>query len=534
MKQRKALKLEALSVRQKLGIAMTQAVRLTLQDVDPVENFEHILELIREHALGSVWVALEHPRRQEVLQRIHETADYPILVLTDTENGLDDHLIGKHNAIGMTDREDLAYAFGKVTAINARKQGYNVLCCPLLDMINEWGACGTNCRALGSNRERVAKLAAAEARGLHDGGVLTVGKHYPGGNNPDRIDSHMGEVCCAMTKEELLDYSLYPYLQLMKEELLDGIMVGHHRYINIDPDYPATLSKPVVDIIREQGFDGFAITDALIMNGVKAKFGESRAKGLSFAAGNDLLLPWTSAKASLQQFQDCYDAGMFSDERLDEAVRRVLAAQQKILDMEPKYTEVTDEDIALFDLINRDSVYAQADKGLEIPISRDGRHFFAMMVKNGTAITPDGQIAVDTFSTDWYFPNRITATIQRLFPNSKVCAIDQFPNPGQNQRVLDGCQEYEDVVFITFGDAPANAGSDAITQRLMSVIQALQITKRISTVVHFGNPFVLEDMPHIPRYIIGGTSADNIDAALEVLAGEYPAKGVMTYDVKLP
>jgi hypothetical protein len=43
------------------------------------------------------------------------------------------------------------------------------------------------------------------AKGMHDGGVLTVGKHYPGGNNPLAIDSHMAESVCFQTEEELLE-----------------------------------------------------------------------------------------------------------------------------------------------------------------------------------------------------------------------------------------------------------------------------------------------------------------------------------------
>ena len=57
------------------------------------------------------------------------------------------------------------------------------------------------------------------------------------------------------------------------------------------------------------------------------------------------------------------------------------------------------------------------------------------------------------------------------------------------------------------------------------------LTDRISTIVHFGNPFVLEDLVHIPRIIIGPTSKDGVDAALEVLVGNYPAKGSLTYKV---
>ena len=50
--------------------------------------------------------------------------------------------------------------------------------------------------------------------------------------------------------------------------------------------------------------------------------------------------------------------------------------------------------------------------------------------------------------------------------------------------------------------------------------------------MHFGNPYVLEDLDHIPRIIVGTCALKSIDAAIEVLKGSYPAKGKLTYDVK--
>jgi hypothetical protein len=64
------------------------------------------------------------------------------------------------------------------------------------------------------------------------------------------------------------------------------------------------------------------------------------------------------------------------------------------------------------------------------------------------------------------------------------------------------------------------------------MMQAMQVSDRISTIVHFGNPYILEDVPHIPRVIIGGGFKKSIDAAFEVLLGNEKAQGTLTYDVK--
>lgn len=76
-------------------------------------------------------------------------------------------------------------------------------------------------------------------------------------------------------------------------------------------------------------------------------------------------------------------------------------------------------------------------------------------------------------------------------------------------------------------------GYERFTPRIISLMEAMHVTNRISTVVYFGNPYVLEDLPHVSRVIIGTVSSDGVQAGLRVLAGEYPAKGTLTYDITL-
>lgn len=539
----KELKFEELSLKQKLGMVMAGIVRpIRCEDKYETfeENFEFVLELIRNHSLGAVWVppstitgvAGMFPPHPDVLDRIREAADYPILIFTDAESGFGEHTIGRHNPIGSAGREDLAYTFGKVTAISARKMGYNVVCDPVVDMVDSWVACGGNVRSLGSDKEKVSKLAIAMSKGLHDGGVLSVAKHYPSTGGA-KVDGHMAPHASDVTTEQLIDYNLYPYTQLIKEGLLDGIMAGHTSCPNIDPDYPTSVSKKIKSIIRELGFDGFFITDALDMMGLKARFGDTKVKGLCVESGIEFILPWFSAKKAYFDLCDCYDEGIITDERLDEAVKTVLAAQHKILEMKPKFDDYTEEDIEMFNKINTDSVYARTDEGVEASISREGKHFFAMLVHNDTDIADNGKVSVDTFTNGWWFPARIQKKIEELFPNSCVRAICQFPTPNQNMDVLHDSVDYDDVIFLTFAEAPAYAGSDHLTRRILALIDALNISGKISTIVHFGNPYVLEEVPHIKRILMGGCSPDSTNACLDVLAGNYPAKGVLTYDVKI-
>lgn len=525
------LQLETLTSHQKLGMTMCAYVPRDLQNPN---GLSYILELIRNHSLGAVWIQPPFEGLESVMKQIKAAADYPILIFCDVESGFGSNLIGKHNAIGCTGREDLAYIFGKVTAVNARKMGYNVLCAPILDMAVGNMVCGGNVRALGSDKYKVTALAAAEARGLRDGGVLTVAKHYPGhATGDDFTDTHMAESCSDETVEELLDYNLYPYLELIRADLLDGMMVKHSRFTKIDPHYPASLSRTLIQLIRDHGFHGFTITDALCMMGVVAKFGQRNSIGLAVANGNSLALPYMHDNRYVYQaLCDCYDEGMISDAVLDEAVSYVLAAQRKTLDA-PKDAELTEDDLKLFARINRDTVYAKTDDGISVPISKDGKHCFVILTETALDLNNANSVAVDTFSGAWYRPFEIADLIRARFPQSEIRSISEYPSPTESSKILSAACEFDDVVWITFFNSRPYIGTECFTSRILAVMDAMQITNQISTVVHFGNPFVLEDVPHVPRVLIGTTSADNIASAMDVLAGDYPANGTLTYKVDL-
>lgn len=526
----KELKFEELSVEQKLGMVSCGYVLCDSDWEDFDSNLEYTLDAIRNHRLGSVWMSPGTKSFKYALEKIKEAADYPILIFTDAESGIGELMIGKHNALGSTDNEEYAYTFGKVVGVTARKMGYNIVCNPVLDAF-------VGARYLGTDIEKVTKLGAAISRGMHDAGILNVAKHYPSAGSDIGVDSHMSASISYKSEEELLEKSLRPYIELNKQGLIDGIMTGHIRLDNIDYGMPTSLSKKVIDIIKKQGFEGFFVTDCLRMMGVMSDFGEVDPKGMCIEAGNDVALDWDYTKRAYDAMVDCYKRGLLSDERLDEAVKKVLETQKKALNL-PEPAEITKEDLEKFNSINKDSVVAIADDGVDVALSKEDKHFFAIMVENGTSINDEGKVTVDTFTTKWFNPVHVEERLKELFPNSKVHFIDQFPSPNQNAMLLQDAMDCEDYVFMTFTDKKAYSGLDRFTSRLLTVMQAALINAKnrgtTASVVHFGTATVLEDLPeHFPRIIIGGQSPDCVDCTLDVLAGKYPAKGILPYEINL-
>ena len=527
----KELVFEELSLKQKIGMTL---IALLSNNNEREEVVDYVVDLIKNHSLGGVWVDPGSKRFEENMRRVKEAADYPIPIFTDAGRGLGKYRMAGQIALGYTDSEELAYTFGKVNAINARKMGFSVVCCPVLDMVKTNWTCGGVDRALGSDKQRVTALAAAMVRGMHDGGVLSVCKHYPGqGESGQYIDSHMAENLSFMTKEQLLDYNLYPYVELNKMGLLDGIMTAHLKCQNIDPDFPASLSKKVIDIIRDCGFEGFALSDGLCMMGVVAKFGRWAPIPMSVEAGNDFALPF------INENDLCYDAlvegyenGTLSEERLNKAVKRVLATHHKVAMLDTS-AEITPEDEEKFARIDRDSIIEICDEGIPKALDRNGKYYFTILTEGSVDLNDSTKkIAVDTFYRKWFDPFKVADKLRELFPNSEVGTIPEFPTPNESQRIFNRSYGYE-TVFITNFSFKAYAGTEEFTPRIRSVFKAMQVSDRISTIVHFGNPYLLEDLPHIPRKIIGCCSEESVNHGLDVLAGELEARGTLNHNVKL-
>ena len=527
MKNVKELDPRELTLEQKLGQLYCANV-----SVNNPENIDYVIEMIKDHRLGSVWIQPGVGHREKTIARILEAADYPILIMCDAEEGHVDYRIPQQLSITAAGREEYAYSFGRLTAAMHRNMGYNIVCNPVLDTRWSNSPCGGVTRTFGPDKELIAFYGAAMARGMHEGGVLTCAKHYPSGFEGLPYDTHMREGYCSATKEELVNKFLYPYQKLMEEGLIDGIMTGHGRYPNIDPDRPTSLSKPVIDIIREMGFDGFLVTDALSMGGVVNKYGWHDPAAMSVAAGNDIPLVWKiGAKEGYEDLRERYLAGMFSEEDLERALSHVLEAQHKAA-MLPTVGEAVVHEIDKENTLrlSHECISARLAEGLTPAISTDGRHCFIIMT--------DGKVTIDTEENytpgprDWYFPKKIAARIRELFPNSEVVDIPQFPAPYHTEPVFDKQTHYDDVVFITFFQPSAFIGRETLTTRIVDLMDALQSTDRIVAHLHFGNPFVAAYAPYVPRVILGLAAHECVLHGLEILAGNAPALGSLPYDIE--
>jgi len=143
-------------------------------------------------------------------------------------------------------------------------------------------------RSYGSNPKTVVKYSKIFMDAMHNNGVLTSLKHFPG-HGSSLGDTHKGFVDVTNKWKKV---ELEPYRMLAQTAVIDTVMVAHVFNKNLDAKYPATLSaKTVNGLLRQDfGFDGVVITDDLQMGAIQNKYGLKSTLKLAINAGNDILL----------------------------------------------------------------------------------------------------------------------------------------------------------------------------------------------------------------------------------------------------
>lgn len=146
-------------------------------------------------------------------------------------------------------------------------------------------------------------------------------KHFPGyGNNRD---SHVEIVTDNRSIDELRKNDFLPFEAGIKAGA-DSIMVSHNIVQAIDGERPASISKPVHDVIRnELGFTGVIMTDDMDMAGL-ANFTSQEEAGLqALQAGNDMILS-SSYSTQIPYILEAIKKGEYSEQQLNQSVERLL------------------------------------------------------------------------------------------------------------------------------------------------------------------------------------------------------------------
>lgn len=246
-----------------------------------------------------------------------------------------------------------AYGLGLVSGREAHALGCNWNFAPMADILFNWRNTIVNTRSFGNDPDTVLEMCRAYLKGSRQSNVLSCVKHFPGDGVEER-DQHLVLGINDLSCEEW-DVSFGKVYQGLIDDGLESIMAGHialpaysKKYC---PEYtdadikPATLAPELIQgLLRTKlGFQGIVVTDASHMGGMLSAMSRSKQVPGAIAAGCDMFLFFHDPEEDFGYMLEGYQNGTITEERLNEAVTRILGMKAKLKLHKKRMPDVMDE-----------------------------------------------------------------------------------------------------------------------------------------------------------------------------------------------
>ena len=236
--------------------------------------------------------------------------------------------------LGLCQSFSLTYSMAKVMAQELKAVGINMNLAPVLDVHTNPQNPVIGDRSFGRNPIRVGSLGLAIIAGLQDHGIIACGKHFPGHGGTSQ-DSHKKLPTIQDRLESLENIEFKPFQHAIANRV-SSIMAAHVLYPALDPQYPATLSKKIIDILlrKTMGFGGVVVSDDLEMGAITNHWKIGPATVKSLLAGVDLFIIGHDASRQIEAMDAVHqavDSGEISTKRLETSLARVYHLKNSFL-----------------------------------------------------------------------------------------------------------------------------------------------------------------------------------------------------------
>ncbi|MDW7739355.1 MAG: glycoside hydrolase family 3 protein [Bacillota bacterium] len=220
------------------------------------------------------------------------------------------------------------YSIGLEMAERLAGYGVNMNLAPVLDIKTDSRNLVIGNRSFSSDPALVTSHGISFFRGLNDGGIISVGKHFPGHGSTVE-DSHLELPVLNKNLEELLSFELIPF-QKGIEAGIPVIMTAHIVVSGVD-DKPATMSAELIGLLRNDfGYEGVIISDDLEMAALTDNYSWEEIILGTFMAGVDLLLIGQDREMQEEAviiIENAYNQGLITEDRLNRSLYRILKLQ---------------------------------------------------------------------------------------------------------------------------------------------------------------------------------------------------------------
>lgn len=355
-----------------------------------------------------------------------------------------------------TSISDAPYLTGKIIGKDMLSLGMNLNLAPCLEINEGLSNPLVNVRGYGATKDIVLENARKFVKGIQDSKALSCIKHFPGAGSSTK-DSHLELPIIEEPKENLLNYNMYPFINLLES---DSLMSSHCVYKSFD-ELPSTLSKVLLtDVLRNKvGFKGLIISDGMEMKAISDHYGIGRGSVMALNAGCDILLlchDYEEQKTSFDAVKEAVMNNELSIELLKEKVKRINIAKQKVLEGLQKY--FIDEEYRVDEREHKlmedivDNSYTLIS-GTEPVLDED-----TLIISCNANVS---SIVEDEFDT-----RNLTENLKRSFPNSEIIEFNK--NNEFINYALDVATKYNKVIVYSYDAYKDDIQKEVINKLLYS------------------------------------------------------------------
>lgn len=485
-------------------------------------------------------------------QAWQEASKIPLLLAANLESGgnglvVEGTSMGNNMTVAATNKEEMAYKMGVISAREARAVGGNLAFAPVVDINFNPNNPIANIRSFGDDPDKVLKMGLAYMKAVQENGCGVTIKHFPGDGVDDR-DQHVVTSINSLSVEEWDASFGKVYGELIKAGAL-GLMVGHISLpaysrllrpgIKDEELMPATLAPEILnDLLRQKlGFNGVIFTDATLMAGFNAKGKRKDLVPASIAAGCDVFLFPRDWQEDRQFMLDGVENGVITSERLDEAVSRILAFKAALGLPEQKAAGI---------LVPKD--YAVVG-------NEEHRQWAAACADQSVTLAKDSQdllpLSVEKYKKVLFLPfgdSSYFGADQKEMPYEKFTQLleaegfeittwDLAKDPALNfaavQFSIEKMRADFDLVLY-FVDIPTASNKTTLRLSYNSFVgfDAPWLVSELPTMmVSTANPYHLYDAPQIKTLVNAYNSQDiQLQAVVDKMLGRSPFKGISPVD----
>lgn len=477
---------------------------------------EYLSHVTKDLHVGGIMVRpLNKDTDRAIISYVQKHSNIPLFVAANLESGgagccSEGTNVATNMMIGATNDPSNAYELGRICSEEANEIGVNFAFAPVSDIDYNFRNPIMNTRTFASSVKMVKECATNYILASQKNNVMCSAKHFPGDGRDER-DQHLVSSINDLSCEEW-DKS---YGAIYESEIKAGVlafMTGHillpsySKRLNPDLEdkdiLPGSLSTELLNgLLREKlGFNGLILTDASTMAGFNIPYPRDYAVPYSIKAGNDMFLFCKNLDEDVMFMKRGYERNIITEERLHDALLRILATKMKIglldedfsfLKREPVLRKK--ENLEVAKRIASDSItLVKEQKGLlPLTVKKNKRILLHVLESGGNAL---GYLRTEV-------GNQFKALLEK-----EGFDVTPFVSNGTYEGLQEAFEsvkeKYDAIIYLANLETKSNQTTVRIEwTNPMGVNVPIYINSIPTIFISLANPYHLLDVPRVKTYI---------------------------------